>query len=190
MVVPAWADEPTVSSRARVRRFWQAGVLGVVVLAAVGTWVLVAALPAPDHTTVPSSTPTAVLDGAIAAPAPSVPAIADTPEAIDTARPTQSNVDTAATTAPPPILDPVAVLRLAIQDQVNTGNLNPDRASDLYKQVDLIAKAVSTGNPEELAKNIKPMRDKLTALRTGGQLSLSGYDTLSHAVDGVAAAGV
>jgi serine/threonine-protein kinase len=96
-------------------------------------------------------------------------------------------VDTTATTPAPP-LDPVAALRLAIQDQVNTGNLNPDRASDLYKQVDLIAKAVSTGNPDEVAKNIKPMRDKLTALRTGGQLSASGYDTLSHALDAIATA--
>jgi eukaryotic-like serine/threonine-protein kinase len=187
MVEPAWAEGPTVSSRARVPRSWQIGLLGIV-LAALGTWAFLTVLPTPNDAMDRSSASTGLLDGAsVDTPAPSVPAVAATPEVIDTGRVRQSNVDTAATTPAPP-LDPVAAIRLAIQDQVNTGNLNPDRASDLYKQVDLIAKAISTGNPDEVAKNIKPMRDKLTALRTGGQLSASGYDTLSHALDEIAAA--
>ena len=187
MVDPAWADGPTVSSRGRRPRIWQIGLLGIV-LAAVGTWAFLAVLPTPNDAPDQGSAPTGVLDGASAeAPAPSGSALAATPEVVNSGGARQSNVDTVATTPAPP-LDPVAAIRLAIQDQVNTGNLNPDRASDLYKQVDLIAKAVSTGNPDEVAKNIKPMRDKLTALRTGGQLSASGYDTLSRALDAIAAA--
>jgi eukaryotic-like serine/threonine-protein kinase len=188
-VAPARAGGPTPSSRARARRTRQIGVAGVV-LVAVGTWAFVATRPALDDTAVPNPASTALVDAATAGSGPSAmpsPAIAATPELVQTGQAVQSNVDVGPAT-PPSLLDPVAGLRLAIQEQVNTGNLNPDRASDLYKQVDLIAKAVSGGNPDEVAKNIKAMRDKLTALRTGGQLSASGYDTLVRDLDAIAAA--
>ena len=57
---------------------------------------------------------------------------------------------------------------LAIQQQVNTGNLNPDKASDLYAKVDAIAHAASAGKTQDEANNIKAFKDTLTALRTGG----------------------
>jgi serine/threonine-protein kinase len=188
-VAPARADGPTPPSRARARRIWLVGAAGVVALTAV-VWAL-AALPATPHdVAVPDPAATAVLGGPTAGSGPSVPqapTAATTPE-VATGGAVQSNVDVTPTVPPP--LDPVAVMRQAIQEQVSTGNLNPDRASDLYKQVDLIAKAVNGGNRDEIAKNIKAMRDKLTALRTGGQLSASGYDTLLHDLDAIAAPAV
>jgi serine/threonine protein kinase len=87
----------------------------------------------------------------------------------------------------PPPADPIATLRLAIQQQVNTGNLNPDKASDLYTKVDAIAHAAHAGNTNDEANKIKELRDSLTGLRTGGQLSTSGYDVLSKDLDAIAA---
>jgi serine/threonine-protein kinase len=89
---------------------------------------------------------------------------------------------------PAPPGDPVAALRLAVQQQVSSGNLNPDKASDLYTRVDAIAHAAYSGNTTDEGKNIKAFQDRLTALRTGGQLSISGYDTLTSALAAVSAA--
>ena len=88
----------------------------------------------------------------------------------------------------PPPADPIAALRLAVQQQVSTGNLNPDKASDLYTKVDAIAHAAYAGNTTDEAKNIKALQDRLTALRTGGQLSASGYDILTKDLEAIAAA--
>ena len=86
----------------------------------------------------------------------------------------------------PPPGDPIAALRLALQQQVSTGNLNPDKASDLYTKVDAIAHAAYAGNTTDEAKNIKALQDRLTALRTGGQLSASGYDILTKDLEAIA----
>jgi serine/threonine-protein kinase len=188
-VAPAPTSGPTLPARGGVRRIWQIWVAGIVGLAAVGTWIFVAALGTTNGAGVPSPASTAVVDAAVGSGSgvPQSPAEGATPEVVQAAESVQSNVDVAPP-ASPAVSDPVAVLRRAIQEQVNTGNLNPDKATDLYKQVDLIAKAVSGANAEELAKNIKAMRDKLTSLRTGGQLSASGYDTLIHDLDAIGAA--
>lgn len=87
--------------------------------------------------------------------------------------------------APP--VEPIAAMRLSIQQQVSTGNLNPDKASDLYTRVDAIAKAVGQGNAGDAAKNIKAMRDKLASLRAEGKLTASGYDALIRDLDSIAA---
>jgi eukaryotic-like serine/threonine-protein kinase len=113
------------------------------------------------------------------APAPP-PAASPSPGATKASSPPPSS-------SQPPAPDPVATLRLAIGQQVDTGNLSPDKAGDLYAKVDAIAHAAYAGNPNDEAKNIKAMRDRLTALRTGGQLSAAGYDTLTEDLDAVAA---
>jgi serine/threonine-protein kinase len=103
----------------------------------------------------------------------------------------QSRPAAAPTTMPPtsqPPVDPVAAIRMSIQRLVSTGNLNPTKANDLYNNVDAIAKSVDQGNAGAVANAIKAMRDKLTALRTGGQLSASGYDELNGELDVIAAA--
>jgi serine/threonine-protein kinase len=87
----------------------------------------------------------------------------------------------------PPPSDPISTLRLAIQQQVSTGHLNPDKASDLYTKVDAIAHAAYAGNTNDEAKNIKALQDRLNALRTGGQLSASGYDILTKDLDAITA---
>jgi hypothetical protein len=93
--------------------------------------------------------------------------------------------------APPssqaPPLDPIAALRLAVQQQVATGNLNPDKASALYQKIDAIAHAANAGNTTDEAKNIKAFKDALAPLRTGGQLSVAGYNVLSDAADAISA---
>jgi hypothetical protein len=89
--------------------------------------------------------------------------------------------------SPAPPVDPIVALRLSIQHQVNTGNLNPDKASDLYKKVDEIARAMNDGNTDEAAKKVKELRDRLVTLRNEGQLSGGGYDTLIRHLDSVAA---
>jgi serine/threonine-protein kinase len=115
------------------------------------------------------------------------------PQAPDTAtpwRPAQVVQAPPALTPPTgqtPPADPIAVLRLAIQQQVDTGNLRPDRAPDLNNTVDAIAHSAYTGNTADVARNIKELQGKFAALRTGGQLSAGGYDTLMSDLDAVSA---
>jgi hypothetical protein len=78
-------------------------------------------------------------------------------------------------------------MRLSIQRLVSTGNLNPGKASDLNNNVDAIARALAQGNAGDVANSVKAMRDKLTALRTGGQLTASGYDELNRDLDAIPA---
>jgi eukaryotic-like serine/threonine-protein kinase len=89
---------------------------------------------------------------------------------------------------PAPPVDPVVALRLSIGQQVNTGHLNPDKASDLYKKVDEIARAVNESNTAEAQKKIKELRDKFGTLLNDGQLSAGGYAVLIRDLDVVAAA--
>ncbi|HET8682817.1 MAG TPA: protein kinase [Micromonosporaceae bacterium] len=91
------------------------------------------------------------------------------------------------TTAQTPPADPIVALRLSIQEQVETGNLNPDMASDLYKKVDEIAREMNAGDTEDAAKRIQELRAKLDTLLNDGRLSASGYDILSRDLDRVAA---
>jgi len=53
--------------------------------------------------------------------------------------------------------------------------------------LDAIAHAAYAGNPTDEAKNIKAFKDSLLPLRTGGQLSVAGYDVLSDAADAISA---
>jgi hypothetical protein len=136
--------------------------------------------PVVDTTTaVPRST-------AASEPPPVSPSAGPTP----TASPSDSDSPTpSASAAPPgsqaPPTDPIAALRLAVQQQVSSGDLNPDKASDLYTKVDAIAHAVNAGNATDEAKNIKAFKDRLTALRTGGQLTAAGYNILNAAADAI-----
>jgi serine/threonine protein kinase len=84
--------------------------------------------------------------------------------------------------------DPIATMRLSIQQQVNGGHLNPDKASDLYKKVDEIARAISDNNTELATRKIKELRGKLATLLAEGQLTTSGHDALLLALDLIAAA--
>ena len=168
---------------ARVIRYWPVAVIalvGVIVLAA-AAWRAVpretgdspAALDPPSTpsltTAAPPQTSSAAQSAKVVVPANQAPS------------------PTAQPSSPAPPSDPIAALRLAVQQQVSTGNLNPDKASDLYSKVDAIAHAAVAGNAGDEAKNIKAFKDRLTALRTGGQLSVTGYDILSDAADAISA---
>jgi eukaryotic-like serine/threonine-protein kinase len=87
--------------------------------------------------------------------------------------------------APP--ADPIAAMRLAIQRQVDSGNLNPDKAGDLYKKVDELARAMNDPSADTAAKKVKELRDRLAALLADGQLSAAGYDALILALELIAA---
>jgi hypothetical protein len=76
---------------------------------------------------------------------------------------------------------------LAVQQQASNGNLNPDKAGDLYAKVDAIAHAANAGNTTDETKNINAFQDRLAALLKGGQLSVTGYDSLSAAANAISA---
>jgi hypothetical protein len=169
---------------ARLIRYWPVaviGLVGVIVLAA-ATW-----RTAPRETADspvgldPSPTPSLT---SVSPPQP--PSAQPSPKVA--AAPNQAPAPPAVpSSSPAPPTDPIAALRLAVQQQVSNGNLNPDKASDLYAKVDAIAHAALAGNAGDEAKNIKAFKDRLTALRTGGQLSVAGYDILSDAADAISA---
>jgi serine/threonine-protein kinase len=189
--VRAWiASAPSAPARrtrndvARVILHWRPAAVGLVaiLILAVAAWrmvpdqsgdPLVALAPPPT----PSLTTTNVITPPQASSAPQPPKPVRASQAPPAAQPSSQ--------ASPS--DPIVALRLAVQQQVSTGNLNPDKASDLYAKVDAIAHAARSGNATEEAKNIKAFKDKLTALRTGGQLSVAGYDILSDAADAISA---
>jgi eukaryotic-like serine/threonine-protein kinase len=179
-------DQPgPARRRAGVFRHWPIAVAALVTtlgLAAAG-WRLVVGEPVgPTARPAPSTTASVMMTASLpptrAAAPPKVPTASQTP-------PPSSPAARPSSQPPPP--EPIAVLRVAIQQQVNTGNLNPDKASDLYKAVDAIAHSAYVGNTSDESKNIKALQDRLTALRTGGQLSASGYDILNKDLDAVAA---
>jgi len=91
-------------------------------------------------------------------------------------------------TSQAPPVDPIVAMRLSIQQQVNTGNLNPDKDTDLYKKVDEVARAMNEGDGDEAGKKVQELRDKLASLLREGQLSAGGYDILSRDLDRIAAA--
>lgn len=94
---------------------------------------------------------------------------------------------TTVTPTPAPPADPIVAMRLSIQEQVDTGQLNPDAAKDLHSKVDAIAKAIAAGDSGPARDQIKKLRDKLKELLEGGKLTAAGYDDLTAAVDRIAA---
>jgi serine/threonine-protein kinase len=135
-------------------------------------------LNAPTTTNPPTTAPVATAQQTSAVAQPPIPS-----------QPSQPT--TAPTTTPSPATqtpgDPIAVIRMSILRLVSTGDLDPDKASDLNNNVDAIAHAMNQGNAGDVTNNIKAMRDKLTSLRTGGQLTASGYDELNRDLDAIAA---
>jgi eukaryotic-like serine/threonine-protein kinase len=195
-VLAGLADSPTptspdgerrAASATRRWRFAAASAVAIVVPATVGLWIL-RGPDQPAAATTPLGTPS-LTTAAIAPP----PSSTSEPQASSSAGTPPKQASQASSSTPAqsgtqvPPSDPIAALRLAVQQQVSTGNLNPDKASDLYAKVDAIAHSAYTGNATDEAKNIKAFQDRLTALRTGGQLSASGYDVLSAAADAVSA---
>lgn len=74
-------------------------------------------------------------------------------------------------------------MRLSIQQQVATGNLNPEVARDLYRSVDEIAREINEGDTSTAAKKVEELRDLLTILLKEGRLTQAGYDVLSRDAD-------
>lgn len=193
-VVSAGSDptRPARNAGARVIRYWTvaaAGLIAVLILGVAGSRMVAhqtedrPALLAPPS--IPSLTTTVIFSPEMSGSA--TPTNVVQSSQLPSPSHAQPSGAAAQPSSPAPPSDPIAALRLAVQQQVNTGNLNPDKASDLYTKVDAIAHAANTGNRADEIKNIKAFKDKLTALRTGGQLSVAGYDTLSDAADAISA---
>jgi len=159
----------------------------VTAVAATGALLLATSGSDPSGTTGSLATSAASSDTAAApsATATPEPTAAQPSTVTGSSRPTQPAAVLEPSSQAPEV-DPIAAMRLSIQEQVDTGNLNPDMASDLFKKVDEIAKELNEGDEEEAAKKINDLRNKLTSLRRDGKLTDTGYDTLIRDVDRVA----
>jgi serine/threonine-protein kinase len=168
----------------RVARYWPlAAGLVVALILATAAWGLVPRQTGdPLVAPVPPATPSLTTP-----PAASSPPSSSAPAPTKAAPASQVTSPPAPSSSQPPPGDPIAALRLAVQQQVSNGNLNPDKASPLYQKVDAIAHAANAGNATDEAKNVKAFKDGLMPLRTGGQLSLAGYNILSDAADAISA---
>jgi eukaryotic-like serine/threonine-protein kinase len=102
--------------------------------------------------------------------------------------PSTQPAETVQPTAPAPPTDPIAAARLSIQQQVSTGNLNPDVAKDLYKKVDEIAREINADDATDAANKLNNLRDKLAGLLEQGELTTVGHDALTRDLDRPAAA--
>jgi len=118
---------------------------------------------------------------------PQSPVVTQSPTFIEPSRSPQPVGAVQPSSQAPPV-DPIVAIRLSIRQQVDTGTLNPDKDTDLYKKVDEIARAMNEGDSGEAAKKVKELRDKLANLLEAGQLTPGGYDTLIQGVDRIAAA--
>jgi serine/threonine-protein kinase len=91
-----------------------------------------------------------------------------------------------APTTPAPPADPIADMRMAIQQQVQTGQLNPAAAPDLQGRVDEIVKEINQGDVKTARDKVTALRQKLSDLNREGKLSSAGYGVLSAKVDLIA----
>jgi serine/threonine-protein kinase len=182
------AEMPT--AKLRTPRRWRQPAAGAALAAALLTMMILVllALKSPTETTANApATPTnpdvaTTSLGTIASPDASA-----SPAATPSAAPaTTGAAPTRTRTTPPPATDPIVALRVTIQQQVNAGNLNGDTARDLNHMVDDLAKAIANDNPDDEAKKLKALRDKLTSLYKEGKLSADGYRTLNRGLDQVA----
>ncbi|WP_346118774.1 serine/threonine-protein kinase [Micromonospora coerulea] len=185
-------DRPT-RRRRRGLLLASVDVLGVALLALAAV-----ALPGRD-TGPPVAGPTATLTPAVTATGPGAPAVpatvaptTATPRTLaPTSRPpvsrTPSSRAISRTPSAPPPRDPVVAMRLSIQEQVETGQLNPDAADDLHAKVDAIAKELAEDDADQAEEQLKKLRDKLAELLRGGKLSAAGYDDLTADADRIAA---
>jgi serine/threonine-protein kinase len=111
--------------------------------------------------------------------------VTPTPVSQSSAAPTSSDESVAPVSSSQPPTDPIANLRLSIQQQVNTGNLNPLKASTLYTKVDGIAQSINASNFDDVRHKIQDFRNTLVSLLNGGQLTATGYDVLSGDLDAI-----
>ena len=188
------ATDPTIvygPTRARMGRNWR--LFGAVV--AIALFALVVSLMATSRS-VPGGVEGSDATSAAAVDTPAIPSVTTSPQSqpvtqtstsIQPSRSVRSGGPIQPSSQAPPV-DPIVAMRLSIQQQVNTGNLNPDKDTDLYKKVDEIARAMNERDADEAAKKVKELRDKLASLLREGQLSAGGYDILSRDLDRVAAA--
>jgi hypothetical protein len=75
-------------------------------------------------------------------------------------------------------MDPIAGMRLSIQQQEAAGNLTPESATDLHKKVDEFDQRLTEGNTREAARKARELRDKITKLHHDGKLTDDGYQAL------------
>ncbi|MEH0845081.1 protein kinase [Micromonospora sp. CPCC 205711] len=194
---PGTGERPV--RRRRALLLVTAGVLGVALLTLVAAALLRpdtgTSVAPPTGTSVPASpTPVRPSPATVAPTTPAVrtvepaaPVAPSTPTTPTTLKTSEAPSPPAVSRTPAPPADPVVAMRLSIQEQVQTGQLNPDAARDLHSKVDAIAKEIAENDPEQAAEQIKKLRDKLAELLRGGKLSAAGYDELTAGVDRIAA---
>ncbi|MFR9774462.1 protein kinase domain-containing protein [Micromonospora sp. MS34] len=86
-----------------------------------------------------------------------------------------------------PTADPIVAIRLSIRRQVDTGQLNPDAATDLHNRVDAIAREIGEDDTNQAEDQVRKLRGRLDDLLRGGKLTADGYDVLTADVDRIAA---
>jgi serine/threonine-protein kinase len=106
-------------------------------------------------------------------------------DAVAPSLPAASATSPSLSSSPTPV-DPIVALRLSIRQQVDTGQLNPAKAADLYKKVDDIAHTTKDGHTADVAKKVRDFRTKLTEMHDTGTLTTAGYDQLNADLDRLA----
>jgi serine/threonine-protein kinase len=182
--VPVWPID-----RRHVGRVVSAGLVTaatLVVFAAIAVLLAATAKPAAvdseDLRTEGVETTIALDPAASATPTDEVTA---TPASQSSAPQTPSDETAVPVSSEVPPTDPIANLRLSIQQQVNTGNLNPLKSGGLYTKVDEIARSINAGNFDDARHKIQDFRNMLVSLLSGGQVTASGYDVLTSNLDAI-----
>jgi serine/threonine-protein kinase len=146
--------------------------------------VVLPAAPAATSATTPLPQPSAVAPPATPTTAPASPDTVDQPDArtLTPPQPTPAAPPPATRTSAPAELDPIAGMRQSIQQQLTAGNLTPQSATDLNKQVDDFERKLAEGNTREATRKAHDLRQKITKLYNDGKLPDDGYQTLLEGV--------
>ncbi|MGI5175159.1 serine/threonine-protein kinase [Dactylosporangium sp. CA-152071] len=180
------AEERTPLPAPRSRR-WLLWVAAAVAAAAVTLTALIATMPLTNR----SGSHRGVQRLATDSPAAvnTSPSVALTSAAPTTARAqTQPAATESAPPPPPPTpTDPIVAMHQIIQEQVDAGFLKADAAGALNHMIDDLAKSMANARPDDEAKKLKALRDKLAGLYKEGKLTDSAYTALNSQLDAVAA---
>ncbi len=173
----------------RTSRHWNRRSRGIAAAATVGLLIVAALLFGLSRMS--SRAPSGRAAAVVETPAPtsaSLPSAQITESVVPPSASPSTLAATAAGEGPPTPIEPIAAVRVSIQRQVDTGNLAPDAASDLYRKADEIARETNEGDLDDAAKKIDEFRHKLDDLLNGGKLTTTGYADLTARIDAVEAA--
>jgi uncharacterized coiled-coil DUF342 family protein len=79
-------------------------------------------------------------------------------------------------------MDRLTAFASAVQQEINTSNLDPEAGRNLLKQLNEIAEKLQNGETGKAAEKLRELDNRLAELRRDGKLSAAGFDVLNSVI--------